>query len=397
MTRAEGARDLASWYGWWPVRRMGAQSEVAAKLDILRRALAEAGLAAARLRGSDWFAWVTGGGSNEGAAFGSGEHASALAEILVTEDGQWLVTSEIEAARLREEEVPPAFAMAAHPWARPTERERFIREAAGAGVVASDRPRASAHEVPLPALALFAKRMLLPAEIDRYRRVGQRAAEAATEVLQVARASWTERELAGAAADALHARGLVPSSILVAGERRVPLYRHPIPKKEPLGRIAMLALCAKGDGLHASLTRYVVQGRLTAEELARHTHVRTIEAHLLGRCRDGAPLSQIFGVLPAIYAEHGHAGAEHEHPQGGTTGYLPRELLASAESDDRLAANSAFAFTPGVRGASLEDSFLLHEAADATAAVELENLTFDPRWPNVLVAGRLRPLPLEVE
>ncbi len=152
----------------------------------------------------------------------------------------------------------------------------------------------------------------------------------------------------------------------------------------------MLKACARGDGLYVSLTRFVVRGELTSEEHARHAHVRTIEASVLDQCRVGAPLAGLFGVLPEMYAEHGYEGAEHEHHQGGTTGYLPRELLASAESEERLVGNGAFALHPSVRAATIEDTFLLHEGG------ELENLTFDPRWPSVLVAGRQRPLPLEV-
>ena len=38
--------------------------EVQTKLALLRATMMEAGASAVRLRGSDWFAWVTAGGSN---------------------------------------------------------------------------------------------------------------------------------------------------------------------------------------------------------------------------------------------------------------------------------------------------------------------------------------------
>jgi len=48
------------------------------------------------------------------------------------------------------------------------------------------------------------------------------------------------------------------------------------------------------------------------------------------------------------------------------------------------------AWNPSLSGAKIEDTFVIH--SDGT----LENLTFDPNWPSVEVAGRLRPVPLEI-
>jgi hypothetical protein len=74
-----------------------------------------------------------------------------------------------------------------------------------------------------------------------------------TEVLQAAQPTWTEYQLAGAGAEALWSRGLHPALTLVAGERRLPLYRHATPTGEKIGRQAMLVFCARGYGLYANL------------------------------------------------------------------------------------------------------------------------------------------------
>jgi len=42
---------------------------------------------------------------------------------------------------------------------------------------------------------------------------------------------------------------------LVAGERRLPLYRHPTRQSGAARKRAMLVFCARGYGLYANLTR----------------------------------------------------------------------------------------------------------------------------------------------
>ena len=86
--------------------------EVAEKLALLRAVLSEAGARAVRLRGSDWFAWVTAGGSNVVLLTA----VTGVAEVLVTVDDACILTDDIELERLRNEEVPPGFTFHAAPW-----------------------------------------------------------------------------------------------------------------------------------------------------------------------------------------------------------------------------------------------------------------------------------------
>ncbi|WP_229425501.1 hypothetical protein [Massilia sp. Se16.2.3] len=79
--------------------RVERAAEVEAKLALVRACLDKAGAAAIRLRGIDWFAWITAGGSS--AVLQTAE--SGVAEVLVTRDEAVVLTDEIEAARLREE------------------------------------------------------------------------------------------------------------------------------------------------------------------------------------------------------------------------------------------------------------------------------------------------------
>ncbi|HBI69583.1 MAG TPA: peptidase M24, partial [Massilia sp.] len=153
-------------------------AEVQAKLALLRECLNKAGAAAIRLRGIDWFAWVTAGGSS--AVLQCAE--TGVAEVLVTQDEAVILTDEIELARLREEEIPAGFSFHASPWAQGELRERYVLGLAGDASVLSDRPHNG--EQPLPHALRLRRLVLGEAEQMRYRALGREAAEAMSEVLR---------------------------------------------------------------------------------------------------------------------------------------------------------------------------------------------------------------------
>jgi Xaa-Pro aminopeptidase len=362
--------------------------EVSAKLALVRQALQATGAAGIRLRGTDWFAWATAGGSNTVLLAAE----TGVAEVLVTATDVWILTDEIEAQRLKDEQLPNApagspYKLFVNPWAESSDRESFVREATGAGKVLSDRP--TSEETPLPQSLVHYRRIMLPSELERYRQVGQLASEAMTAVLNQAQPTWTEYQLAGAGAKALWARGLHPALTLAAGDRRLPLYRHPLPSAETIGRQAMLVFCARGSGLIVSLTRFVCFGGLSDQDKTLHRSIAEIEAVALNQSQVGTPLNTIYTALATAYEQHGYPHAIREHHQGGTAGYGAREVVATAATSDRLAANMVLAWNPSIPGAKIEDTFVLN--SDNT----LENLSFDPRFPAMEIAGRLRAVPLE--
>lgn len=352
-------------------------TEIADKLATIRRCMASAGLAAVRLRGSDWFAWATAGGSS--VVLSTSE--TGVAEVFVNATDAWVVTDAIEAERLRQEEVAGELPIWWHAWARPEQREAFVAERAG-GAVASDRPIAG--ERPLPPEMVRARWSLGQAETGRYRALGHAAARAMTEVMQAARPEWTERQLAGAGSEALWGRGIDPALILVAGERRLPLFRHPTPQDEPLGARAMMVFCARRHGLYACFTRHVYFRTPDAEQRKAAAVVAAVESAALSASRPDTPLSQVYATLAAAYERAGHARAIEEHHQGGPCGYASREAIARPGSQETLADRGAIAWNPSLAGFKIEDTALVSGSA-------LEFLTVDPAWPTVQVDGRARP------
>ena len=353
--------------------------ELSAKLHLIRDALTTAGATAARLRGVDWFAWATCGGSN--VVILSTE--TGVADVLVTATRAWVLTDEIEAERLAAEELPiEGYDLWAGPWNDPPAREALVRDVVGAGTVISDRP--AAGEQPLRAALVAAKRRLLPDEVERYRVLGRDAAEAMTEVLTRAEPTWTEWQLAGAGAEALWRRGIEPTLTLVGGEQRVPIYRHATATRVPLGDRAMLVFCGRRHGLYANLTRFVYFREPTGLERRLTDDVAEIEAVTFAASTPGTTAGAVYDVIAQAYAQFGHPGGEQYHHQGGTTGYLSREAFALRGLGLTIEDGTALAWNPSLPGAKVEDTVL-------TTVAGIEILTLDPAWPAVTVAGRPRP------
>lgn len=357
---------------------MTRSDEIQRKLDDVRAIIGHDVL---RLRGSDWFAWATAGGSN--VVLLTAE--TGIAEILITRDAAWVLTDAIEAARLNDEELSGDFEVHVCAWADMREREDKVRQLAGNARVVSDQPKDS--EAPLPDALLALKRRLMESEIARYREVGRRADVAMRRALEAAQPDWTEYELAGAGAQALWAQGLEPALTLAAGERRVQRYRHPVAKPDRLGRVAMLVFCARGFGLYANLTRFVAFEPLAEELAERHLQIADIEAEVLDACVAGARLDTLYSVLESAYAKRGVADEILRHHQGGTTGYRAREVIATPQTAVELMHGTPLAFNPSLVGAKIEDTFVLGDGG-------LENMTLGA-WPSIDVAGRARPRVLE--
>ncbi|UVW29767.1 Xaa-Pro peptidase family protein [Massilia sp. H6] len=360
------------------------EAEVADKLALVRTHLQAANAGALRLRGVDWFAWITAGGSS--AVLHTTDQG--VAEVLVTLEEACILTDAIEAERLRAEEVPEGFTFHAEPWAEPELRERYVQTAAGGRTILSDLPRNG--EQALPA-ALRQRRLVLgAAERERYRILGREASEAMSETMRQARPDWTEFELAGAGAQALWRRGIHPALVLVAGERRLPAWRHPTPTHDRIGQRAMLVFCARRHGLYANLTRFVRFGAAGAAPLDDQHALMEVEATGLAAVLPGMSLSSVYHALDAAYKHVDREAAIREHHQGGITGYRAREIVASPSTATLLEEGMAFAFNPSFVGVKIEDTFLLGPEG-------LENLTFDPGWPAADVHGRMRPLWLETQ
>lgn len=358
------------------------QAEVQKKLRLVRSILKKEGLSGIRFIGSDWFSWLTAGGSS--VVLLASE--VGIAEILVTDTQAWVLCDEIESERLKKEEVSEDFTIWARPWTQPFRTLDFIKDLTQCGKVASDRP--IRDEVSFCEELRAAKRQLLPEEIQRYKELSLEASQAMTESLKRADPSWSEFELASEGAKNLWKRGLHPVLILVAGDERSFQYRHPFPTHAKLGRKAMMVFCARKYGLYANLSRIVYFEKPNAKELKSQGALFRIEAKAFHSIQSTQTLAHVYQSLQKAYEKEGFSHEIKRHHQGGLTGYLSREIIATPYSNHSIQLRNAFAWNPSLPGFKIEDTVIFDQDQ---LEDKIEVMTFDPEWPYQEWFGRKRP------
>jgi Xaa-Pro aminopeptidase len=305
---------------------------------------------------------------------GARSHVSLAADpvltVRVSRDADEVLVTSNETARLVREELPGWLTVRERPWYQGLPDLDALPESAVADAL------------------LRARSPLLDLETERFRRLGEDAATALTDVLGVAAPAWTERRLAAEVARAVVARGADPLVVLVGGEARAGL-PHPLPTAGPVGRRVLVVLCARRHGLIVNLSRAVAFGALDAAERDVQDRVLAVEQAAFDALRPGVALSEVLSVIGQAYATHGF-GADHwrGHHQGGVAGYAGRDPRATPDSAFRVAPGQAFAWNPWAPGGKVEDTVLLTRTG-------LEVLSVDPRWPVTSVGGRPRPVPWE--
>jgi len=325
------------------------------------------------------FAWLTGGSNVV-----DREAAVGVAAVGYDGDGLDVVTNNIEADRLREEELDDGVAVSSFAW----------HEQSLAAAVADRAPEPAAADFDVPGFETVdpspLRQPLTGEDVDRYRELGRETASALEAVCRELQPGDTESEVASALRVALSARGVEAPVALVGGAERARSYRHYTPTDAELGGYALVSVTAERGGLHASATRTVAfESELADEALAelreRHESARTVEVAALGATRDaadrGGTAGDVFGAIRDAYDRAGHPEEWRRHHQGGAAGFAGREWIATPDADDRVTAPMAYAWNPTVAGAKSEDTVLV--AGDGS----FEVLTDTGRWPTTEVTS----------
>jgi Xaa-Pro dipeptidase len=271
------------------------------------------------------FAWYTGGADNRV----DQSQPVGAAVVLVTPEAEYIVTDNIEAPRMREEETP-GFEVAEHAWYE--DPASLYRELAGGVPLGADVPLEGIRDVSEGVAPL---RYVLDADaIELYRQAGSETTAAMLEAAGSVSRGMTEHEAAANLVAACRRRRLITPVVLVAADERIAGYRHPIPRGAPVERRVMLVVCAELGGLYVSLTRIV---------------------HLEEPGED----------FKGFYVEAGFPDEWRLHHQGGMAGYAAREIIASPETRQEVRAGQAFAWNPSITGAKAEETFVLTENGPA--------------------------------
>lgn len=302
-----------------------------------------------------------------------------IAALLVDRSGDHLVTFNNEAGRIAGEELPEGVSLSTVPWYGQL-------HAAAAGLAIDGNPLV---EAAVTTELRAARQQLLPAESARYAALSADAAAAMTEVLTAATPQTTEFQLVSALAARIVAAGAEPLVLLCNGAGRSD-FRHPLATHSPIGRRAMVVVCARRNGLVANVTRWVAFDAGSAQELDAEARIAAVEADIFRATVPGAQLNEVFAEIKTAYARHGFGDDQWTlHHQGGPAGYAGRDPRVTADVTDAVVLNQPFTWNPSGPGVKIEDTVLLTDSG-------LRVLTVDDRWPTTLVEGRRRPLTLRL-
>ena len=328
------------------------KSEIEEKEERVRTFLEEKGLSALCFSTSKNFAWVTCGGDNHVEL----TNRKGVATAVVTPDDKYVVTSNIEAGRILAEEIEgQGFTVRETPW-HDDRRFDIIREIAGKGNIGTDLPFPGAEMMDDEISPL--RYSLTSEEIDRYREVGRLTGTMIEETCREIQPGQTEHEIGSVMAQHMLACGVVPAVVLIAVDKRIELYRHPIPTDRKMERYAMLVACGRKWGLIASATRLVHFGKVP-EELAKKHHACTrIDAGLVARTGEGEPISGLLSKAIEDYETTGYLDQWNFHHQGGPTGYQTRDFLATPSRTEKVVTNQAFAWNPSIVGTKSEGTII---------------------------------------
>ncbi len=357
------------------------------KHNRIQALLAERKLDALLLRRVSNFAWATCGA----ASYVNTAASDGAAALLITPTGRYLITNNIEATRLEQEEK-----LAAQGW-----ELRVTRWHAAHDVVAeltrglrlgADGPYPGARDLSADVARLRAD--LTPEEGQRFRALGRLCAEAMDSAARAVRPGQTEYQIAAHLAQEAESRGVQAIVNLVASDARIFAFRHPLPTDKKLEHYAMLVLCGRRRGLVCSMTRLIHFGRLPDDLRRKAQAVARVDATFIAATRPGQRLGDILRHAMAAYAETGFPDEWHLHHQGGPAGYEPREYVATPDSTDVVSVGQVYAWNPSITGTKSEDTIFVGEKSD-------EVLTVILGWPTlpITVDGQtiLRPAILVIE
>ena len=150
----------------------------------------------------------------------------------------------------------------------------------------------------------------------------------------------------------------MPWVLLVAADERIEKHRHPLPTGKTVERRLMLVTCAERDGLISACTRLASFGPIGQELADKHRAVARVDAALITTTRPGRTLGQQFAEAQEAYRAVGFGDQWRLHHQGGSCGYLPREVLAGPGNETAIESDQAFAWNPSITGTKSEDTIL---------------------------------------
>jgi Xaa-Pro aminopeptidase len=328
-----------------PMTQGERRAQVEARLATIREWLRDRSANAALLTTRANVAWATAGARTH-VVTSSDE---SVAGLLITPDGVRLVTSSIEAGRLRDEEIEGLdIEIVPFDWWATGGMDTTVARIVSGAIL---------RDADLEPDLLPARSLLSQADAARMNVLGRAAGDAVEESLAALEDGATEDDLA---ADLLgRLAGVQAPVVLVAADERIARYRHPLPGPTRIERRVMLVLVAEAWGLHVALTRFREFVAPSSEVADRMAAVIEVQTAMTDATVDGATLGDVVTAAQAGYAAAGYPDEWRDHHQGGSIAYHGRETVAVPGDQTPVRAGMAFAWNPSIAGAKAEDTFIL--------------------------------------
>lgn len=303
-------------------------------------------------------AWLTAGAA--GHVDQSTEES--VAAVLVTRDDSVVLTQNIEASRVIDEELAGLdIEVVSVPWWEPDAIETEVRRRVGPG-------RTVVRDADLEGDLVPIRSVLSDFDRARVKILGRQAIEAVDGALASATSGMTENELAADLASRLP--GVRAPVVLVAADERIARYRHPLPGDTPIRARAMVVLVAERWGLHIALTRLREFESPDADLSRRIEAVAAVQTAMHAAARPGATFGAVFEAARTAYAGAGYPDEWRDHHQGGSIGYRAREGIAVPNDPTLIEAGMALAWNPSIAGAKAEDTIVVVDDAAAVVITE---------------------------
>jgi Xaa-Pro dipeptidase len=331
--------------------------ELEEKTERLRRMLASEGLGGVLINAQHNFAWLTGGRSNVIDV----SRDNGASNLLVRVDGKrFVIANNIEMPRLLAEEIDGSdFEPVEIKWEDEKSSPNFVidiaRSLVAEGELAADIPPNNDVRA-AESLISTCRYELTVDEIDRFRQLGADAGMALGDVVAKLEPGETEIEVARKVRDEFASHGIYSVVTLVGSDERIAKFRHPIPTDSRWKNTLLIAVCARRQGLIASLSR-IVCAAVAPSELERRTEaVAMLNAQMYSATQPGTTGAELYTFAAKAYTKQGFSGEIGKHHQGGACGYRTRDWVAHPKSTETVRMNQAFAWNPSITGTKVEET-----------------------------------------
>jgi len=293
------------------------------------------------------FLWLTGG-----RPYVNMISSSACASILITHDKVYLLSNNIEAHRLKIEELSELpIVVVEYNWWEDTAYNEALEQITQGNKVFIDTQLGDKFS--------RLRWQLLPEEQERFIETGNCASKIIEEVAFTIKPGNTEIEIAQMIKKISAKYDFYPWVNLVAADDRAYKYRHPLPTEKPIEKYVLLAISGHKYGLMTSLTRLVHFGNVPEDLRKRHQAVLKVDAAFIEATKPGVKVKDIFEAGKRTYEQVGFPNEWQFHHQGGMAGYNSREFKATMQCKEIVAINQAYAWNPSIAGTKSEDTILI--------------------------------------